>query len=45
MFAGWVLADSTITLVQDELDIQFGMDVTLWIQPAGTKIEVPVRYE
>jgi hypothetical protein len=44
-FAGWELADATLVVVQDEFDIQFGMDVTLWVQPAGTKIEDPVRYE
>jgi hypothetical protein len=44
-FAGWALADATLLLVQDELDIQFGMDVTLWVQPAGTAIDAPVRYE
>jgi len=44
-FAGWSLADATLVLVQDEFDIQFGMDVTLWVQPAGTPIQAPVRYE
>ncbi|MBN9523819.1 hypothetical protein J0H58_35795 [bacterium] len=44
-FAGWALADATLVLVQDELDIQFGMDVTLWVQPTGTVIEAPVKYE
>jgi len=44
-FAGWALADATLVLVQDEFDIQFGMDVTLWVLPAGTAIEAPVRYE
>jgi hypothetical protein len=43
-FAGWSLADATLVLVQDEFDIQFGMDVTLWVQPAGTSIRAPVRY-
>ncbi|HVS39061.1 MAG TPA: hypothetical protein VMS17_26115 [Gemmataceae bacterium] len=44
-FAGWALADATLVLVQDEFDIQFGMDVTLWVQPAGAAVEAPVRYE
>jgi hypothetical protein len=44
-FAGWGLADATLVLVQDEFDIQFGMDVTLWVQPVGTPTQVPVRYE
>ena len=44
-FAGWELADATLVLVQDEFDIQFGMDVTLWVQPAGSAVVLPVRYE
>ncbi|HEY1380784.1 MAG TPA: hypothetical protein VGF55_28540 [Gemmataceae bacterium] len=44
-FAGWELADATLVLVQDEFDIQFGMDVTLWVQPAGTSIQAPIRFE
>lgn len=44
-FAGWVLPDATLVLVQDEFDIQLGMDVTLWVQPAGSPVEAPVRYE
>jgi hypothetical protein len=44
-FAGWSLSDATLVLVQDELDIQFGMDLTLWVQPAGTAVEAPVKYE
>ncbi len=44
-FVGWALVDATVVLVQDEFDIQFGMDVTLWVQPAGSKVEAPVRYE
>jgi hypothetical protein len=44
-FIGWELVDATLMLVQDELDIQFGMDVTLWVQPAGTAIRAPVQYE
>jgi hypothetical protein len=44
-FAGWSLAEATLVLVQDEFEIQFGMDVTLWVQPAGTLIQAPVRYE
>lgn len=44
-FVGWSLPDATLVLVQDEYDIQFGMDVTLWVQPAGTAVEAPVRHE
>ena len=32
----WSLPEGEFTLVQDEFDIQEGLDVTLWIQPAGT---------
>src|SRR5262249_44733954 len=35
----WSLPEGEFTLVQDEFDIQEGMDVTLWMQPAGTPIE------
>jgi hypothetical protein len=35
----WSLPEGEFTLVQDELDIQDGMDVTLWIQPVGTPLE------
>lgn len=38
----WCLSDATFALTQDELDIQFGMDVTLWILPAGTTVQIPV---
>jgi hypothetical protein len=34
----WSLAEGEFTLIQDEFDIQDGMDVTLWIQPVGTPI-------
>lgn len=42
-FVGWCLPDATLVLVQDEFDIQFGMDVTLWVQPAGSAVVAPVR--
>ena len=42
-FAGWSLPDATLVLVQDEFDIQFGMDVTLWVQPAGSAVVAPIR--
>jgi len=35
----WSLPEAEFTLVQDEFDIQHGMDVTLWAQPVGTPIE------
>jgi hypothetical protein len=34
----WSLPEGEFTLVQDEFDIQEGLDVTLWIQPVGTPI-------
>jgi hypothetical protein len=43
LFAGWSLADTTLVLVQDEFDIQFGMDVTLWVLPAGSVVKAPMR--
>lgn len=30
-------------IVQDEFDIQDGMDVTLWMQPVGTPLEETVN--
>lgn len=42
-FAGWCLPDATLVLVQDEFDIQFGMDVTLWGQPAGSAVIAPIH--
>ena len=39
----WSLPEGEFTLVQDEFDIQDGMDVTLWMQPVGTPIEETVR--
>lgn len=35
----WSLPEGEFTLVQDEFDIQNGMDITLWIQPVGTPLE------
>ena len=39
----WSLPEGEFTLVQDEFDIQDGMDVTLWMQPVGTPIEMAVN--
>lgn len=38
----WSLPEGEFTLVQDEFDIQDGMDVTLWMQPVGTPLEKTV---
>ena len=35
--------EGEFTLVQDEFDIQDGMDVTLWIHPVGTPLEEIVQ--
>lgn len=35
----WSLPEGEFTLVQDEFDIQDGMDVTLWKHPVGTPLE------
>jgi hypothetical protein len=42
-FTGWELPDITLVLVQDEFDIQFGMDITLWAQPARSAVTVPIK--
>ena len=39
----WALPEGEFTLVQDEFDIQNGMDVTLWVQPIGTPLEETVN--
>jgi hypothetical protein len=39
------LADTTLVVVQDEFDIQFRMEVSLSLRPAGTTIKAPVRYK
>jgi hypothetical protein len=44
-YSWWSLTDATFVLVQDEFDIQFGMDVTLWMLPSHAAIGVPVRCE
>jgi hypothetical protein len=42
-----LLPSGEFTLVQDEFDIQDGMDVTLWMQPVGTPLKETVhqRYQ
>jgi len=44
-YSWWSLTDATFVLVQDEFDIQFGMDVTLWVLPANVSVAVPVSGE
>ncbi|XAY06030.1 hypothetical protein DSM112329_02891 [Paraconexibacter sp. AEG42_29] len=44
-YAWWSRPDASLVLVQDEFDIQFGLDVSLWAFPASTTFAVPVsRY-
>ncbi len=38
-FSWWSLTDGAFVLVQDEFDIQFGMDVTLWVLPANAGLQ------
>jgi hypothetical protein len=42
LYSWWSLADAEFVLVQDEFDIQFGMDVSLWVLPAGAAVEFPM---
>jgi hypothetical protein len=44
-YSCWSLTDATFVLAQDEFDIQFGMDVTLWVLPANAPVAVPVSGE
>jgi hypothetical protein len=44
-YCAWTLPDATFVLTQDEFDIQFGMDVSLWVLPAGVGVETPMRCE
>lgn len=44
-FGWWRLDDSTFALVQDERDIQFGMDVTLWFFPAEFEVHFPIEVD
>ena len=41
-FSWWSLDDASLALVQDEYDIQFGMDVSVWILPAGLDVRIPI---
>ena len=38
-YCRWTLPEGEFTLVQDEFDIQEGMDVTLWVHPPGTPLK------
>ena len=39
----WSLPEGEFTLVQDEFDIQNGLDITLWIEAPGTPIDSRLR--
>jgi hypothetical protein len=43
-YSRWQLDDATTVLLQDEHDIQFGMDVSLWVFAAKTDISLPLLY-
>ena len=42
-YSWWSFADATLVLVQDEFDIQFGMDVSLWVLLTGAAVKVPIN--
>jgi hypothetical protein len=42
-YCWWSLPEAELVLVQDEFDIQDGLDITLWILSAGTPRNLPVR--
>jgi hypothetical protein len=42
-YACWQLDDASLVLLQDEYDIQFGMDLSLWLFPARTKVKFPLH--
>jgi hypothetical protein len=44
-FSWWGLKDASLALVQDEHDIQFGMDVSLWVLPEGIEVRLPILNE
>ena len=41
-YSWWSCPDATFVLVQDEFDIQFGMDVSLWVLPANVAVAFPM---
>ena len=43
-FRKWRIPEVQVILLQDEHDIQFGMDVSLWLFPAEPDISVPLPY-
>jgi hypothetical protein len=42
-FRDWLVPEAQIILLQDEHDIQFGMDVSLWLFSAEPDVGVPLR--
>src|SRR5579871_669510 len=42
-YCWWSLPEAELALVQDEFDIQDGLDVTLWIFPAGYQCIFPLQ--
>ncbi len=43
-FCTWRLTEANVFLLQDEHDIQFGMDVSLWFFPAELEVSVPLPF-
>jgi hypothetical protein len=43
-FRTWRIAEAQVILLQDEHDIQFGMDVSLWLFPAESDVSIPLPY-
>jgi hypothetical protein len=43
-FRTWRVPEAQVILLQDEYDIQFGMDVSLWLFPTEPEILVPLPY-
>jgi hypothetical protein len=40
-YRAWSLGEAHVLLLQDEHDIPFGMDVSLWLFPSGANVSVP----
>jgi hypothetical protein len=43
-YSVWRVAEAQVILLQDEHDIQFGMDVSLWLLPAEPDVFIPLRF-
>jgi hypothetical protein len=43
-FRAWRVPEEQVILLQDEHDIQFGMDVSLWFFSAEPDVSIPLPY-